>query len=54
MEEKKENDKNMVLDVLNMNNDNNNDYSFQKLVKLQKLIKTESALRDICKNIRLL
>ena len=36
--------------ILNLSTDNN-DLSFSRLVKLQELVKKESALRDLCKNI---
>ena len=36
--------------ILNSSTDNNN-LSFSRLVKLQELVKKESALRDLCKNI---
>jgi hypothetical protein len=46
MEKNKEKIKNIISEKMN----NKNSLSFQNLVKLQKLIKTESAMRDICKN----
>ena len=42
----KENENNIILNI----DKNSNDSSFQRLAKLQKLIKKESALREICKN----
>lgn len=30
---------------------NNNDLSFSRLIKIQELIKKESILRELCKNI---
>ena len=36
--------------ILNISTDNN-DLSFSRLVKLQELVKKESALRELCKNI---
>ena len=44
---KKENENNINLNIDKINNDS----SFQKVLKLQKLIKKESALREICKII---
>jgi hypothetical protein len=49
MEKNKEKIKNIISEKMN----NKNSLSFQNLVKLQKLIKTESAMRDICKNKRI-
>ena len=50
MEKNEEKNKNIFSGKKN----NKNSLSFQNLVKLQKLIKTESAMRDICKNKRIL
>jgi len=36
--------------VLNLSTENN-DLSFSRLIKLQELVKKESALRELCKNI---
>ena len=36
--------------ILNLSTDNN-DLSFSRLVKLQELVKKESVLRELCKNI---
>ena len=36
--------------ILNLSTDNNN-LSFSRLVKLQELVKKESVLRELCKNI---
>ena len=36
--------------ILNLTTDNN-DLSFSRLVKLQELVKKESVLRELCKNI---
>ena len=36
--------------ILNSSTDNNN-LSFSRLVKLQELVKKESVLRELCKNI---
>lgn len=50
MEQNKEKIKNFFSEKKN----NINSLSFQNLLKLQKLIKTESAMKDICKNKRIL
>ncbi len=42
-----EEQKNLILNV----SSDNNDLSFSRLVKIQELIKKESALRELCKNI---
>lgn len=42
-----EEQKNTILNISTINND----LSFSRLVKLQELVKKESTLRDICKNI---
>jgi len=36
--------------VLNLSTENN-DLSFSRLIKLQELVKKESVLRELCKNI---
>ena len=36
--------------ILNLSTENN-DLSFSRLIKLQELVKKESALRELCKNI---
>lgn len=36
--------------VLNLSTENN-DLSFSRLIKLQELVKKDSALRELCKNI---
>ena len=42
---------NEIIEIIDENEKENKESSFDKLIKIQKLIKKESALKEICKQI---